>query len=89
MFKRLVLAATIATFAAGAALAQDKPIPTNQDACLQIAFDLAQSAENKNLSDVKLEKLEALLSTMEGHCDKEEFAEAMTVSKDIEAEIGQ
>lgn len=87
MFKRLVLAATIATFAAGAALAQDAP--TNQDDCLKIAFDLAQSAENKNLSDEKLEKLEALLSTMEGHCDKEEFAEAMTVSKDIEAEIGQ
>ncbi len=86
MINRIVLAAAIGALTATAALAQD--VPANVDDCLKQAFELAQSAEGKKLSNDKLDKLEALLTKMEGHCDANQFKEAAGVAKDIKAEIG-
>jgi len=55
------------------------------EACLQKAFDLAQSAEQKNLADTDLDQLEQMLSKMEGHCDSKEAAEADAVGAEIKA----
>lgn len=61
--------------------------PTTPDACLKSAFELAQSAESKKLPDPQLDKIEALLTKMESHCDAKQFAEAMVVAKDIKSAI--
>lgn len=85
MIRRLVLAIAAGSLAAGSAIAQE--VATNVDDCLKQAFELAQSAEEKNLPDAKLDKLEALLTKMEGNCDSNKFAEAATVAAEIKAEI--
>lgn len=85
MINRVVLAAAICFVAATSAFAQDPA--ANVDDCLKQAFDLAQSAEEKNLPDAKLDKLEALLTTMEGHCDKNNFKDAAAVAAEIKMEI--
>jgi dihydroxyacid dehydratase/phosphogluconate dehydratase len=87
MIKRLILAAAASVALAGASFAQDKPAEPAMDpaaeACLQQAFDLAQTAEQKKLSDTELDQLEQLLSKMEGHCDAKETAEAEKVGTEI------
>ncbi len=89
MIKRLILAAAASVALAGASLAQDKPAESAPEpaveACLQQAFDLAQSAEQKKLSDADLDQLEQLLSKMEGHCDANETADADKVGAQIKA----
>lgn len=89
MIKRLILAAAASAALTGAALAQDKPADAPADpaveACLQQAFDLAQSAEQKKLTDADLDQLEQMLSKMEGHCDAKETAEADKVGSEIKA----
>ena len=55
------------------------------EACLQKAFELAQSAEQKKLTDADLDQLEQMLSKMEAHCDAKEAAEADKVGGDIKA----
>lgn len=90
MIKRLILAAAASAALTGASFAQDKPAaeaPADPavEACLQQAFDLAQSAEQKKLSDADLDQLEQMLSKMEGHCDAKEAAEAEKVGAEIKA----
>jgi hypothetical protein len=80
-----VLAVAAVFLATTPAFAQDPA--ANVDDCLKQAFELAQSAEEKSLSDAKLDKLEALLTKMEGHCDQNNFKEAATVAAEIKAEI--
>lgn len=101
MIKRLILAAAASVALAGASLAQDKPAPAEApaapaaeapadpavEACLQKAFDLAQSAEQKKLTDADLDQLEQMLSKMEGHCDANEAAEADKIGAEISALI--
>lgn len=100
MIKRLILAAAASVALAGASLAQDKPAPAEApapaaeapadpavEACLQKAFDLAQSAEQKKLTDADLDQLEQMLSKMEGHCDANEAAEADKIGAEIAALI--
>ncbi|MGD9669726.1 MAG: hypothetical protein AB7U75_11790 [Hyphomicrobiaceae bacterium] len=89
MIKRLILAAAASAALTGASLAQDKPAEPPADpvleACLQKAFDLAQSAEQKKLTDADLDQLEQMLAKMEGHCDAKETAEADKVGTEIKA----
>ena len=59
----------------------------NPDECLKSASDLAQSAEDRKLTEDKLDKIEELLTKMETHCDAKQFVEAMNVAKDIKTII--
>lgn len=61
----------------------------NPDECIKAAFDLAQAAEDKKLSDDKIEKVDELLTKMETHCDARQFTEAMAVGRDIRTLIEQ
>lgn len=97
MMKRLILAAAFGLALTGASLAQDKPAaggaPAAEapaadpaaDACLQKAFELAQSAEQKKLTEQDLDALEQMLGKMEAHCDAKEAAEADKVGAEIKA----
>jgi hypothetical protein len=84
MLKRLAFAA-LAMSISGVALAQEPPKSTED--CLKLSFDFAKSAEDKKLDDAKLAKVEELLGKLEGHCDAQQFAEAATVAKDVQAII--
>ncbi len=77
-------AAGIGVFSA--AMAEE--VPASADQCLKAAFELAQSVEEKQLSDEAYKKLEGLLTTMEGQCDAQQFAEASASAKDIKALLG-
>jgi hypothetical protein len=61
----------------------------NADECLKNAFEIAQKAEEKKLSNTELDKIEELLTTMESHCDANRFKEAMVVHTDIKTMIDQ
>jgi len=80
MIKRLILATALVAGLSGAALAADNP-----DDCLKEAFDLAQTAEGKKLSDDELDKLEQMLGKMEAHCDAKQFSEASKTGEEIKA----
>lgn len=66
-----------------AVLAEDAPATADQ--CLKTAFELAQTVEEKKLSDEEYKKLEGMLTTMEGQCDAQQFPEASASAKDIKA----
>lgn len=93
MIKRLILAAACSAALTGASFAQEKPAapaaeqaaPADPagDECLKKAFDLAQSAEQKKLTEQDLDSLEQMLSKMEGHCDSKQYAEADKVGGEI------
>jgi len=74
--------------ALGAALAlaqvarAETPASTAED-CLKSAFDIAQVAEDKKLSNEMLDKVEELLTKMESHCDAKQFIEAAAVATDL------
>lgn len=57
--------------------------PATAEACLETAANLGTAAEGKAFTDDKLDRLEQLFSKMETLCDGKQFAEAMTVAKDI------
>jgi hypothetical protein len=81
MKMHLALAAALALGTAAPAFAQDA------DSCLKQAFELAQSAEGKQLADAQLAKVEELLAKMEGQCDAKQFAEADKTAADVKAAI--
>lgn len=97
MIKRLILVAAACAALTGASFAQEKPAEQEQpaaadtaidpavEACLQKAFELAQSAEQKKLSDADLDQLEQMLSKMEAHCDAKEEDAADKVGGEIQA----
>jgi len=87
MLKQMVLAAGFAALLSGSALAQQAAPPTTPDDCLKAAFDLAQAAEDKKLSEDKLDRIEEMLTKMETHCDANQFNEAMAVANDIKSVI--
>lgn len=87
MRTRLALAGALCMLLAGSVHAQSRAAPKDSDECLKAAFDLGQAAEEKQLSDDKLDKIEDLLTQMETYCDANQFAEAMTVATDIQAAI--
>ena len=57
------------------------------DKCLMSALTLARSAEEKQISSDKLDRIEQMLAKMEDHCDAQQFNEAQATAKDIEAAI--
>lgn len=87
MFKRFAISAAAVVLMGSSALAQQAQPPANADDCLKAAFELAQAAEEKQLGEDKLDKVEELLTKMETHCDANQFAEAMAVAKDIRSMI--
>lgn len=68
-----------------AASAEDAPATADQ--CLKMAFELAQSAEEKKLSDEDYKKLEEMLTTLEGQCDARQFNEASASAKGIREKL--
>lgn len=81
MLKRFAAAVIMGSLGAVAAEAQEP------SACIKAAYDLAQVAETKELGNERLDKIEDLLNKMEDLCDSDKVAEAMSVGKEIEAEI--
>jgi hypothetical protein len=61
----------------------------NPDQCLKSAFELAEKAENKKFSNDEIDKLEEMLTRMEGHCDARQYPEAQAMAKEITALIEQ
>lgn len=84
MPNRLVLAVAASALCVGGALAQT---PDNPEDCLKTAFDIAQEADDKRLSNDELDKVEDLLTAMESHCDAKQFAEAVEVGREIKTMI--
>lgn len=62
-------------------------VPDSVDACIANAVKLGSTAESKTLTPESAEHLDALFSKMETLCDGEQFAEAVTVEKDIRSII--
>ena len=87
MIRYFAYAAVMAVLLAGPAVAQQAQVPASSDDCLKAAFDLAQAAEEKSLADDVLDKVEEALTRMEGHCDANQYAEAMAVAADIKTLI--
>jgi hypothetical protein len=85
ILKRWLLAAALGTGLGAAALAEDAP--KTADDCLKKVIDLSKSAADKKLGQDKLDKLEDLLTKMEGHCEAKQFADAMTDAKDVRSAI--
>jgi hypothetical protein len=86
MLKRMIVAAAMTAGLSFAAVAQDAP--KTADDCFKNAIDLAKSAEDKKLADDKLAKVEELLTKMEGQCEEQKFADAVTTANDIKTAIG-
>ena len=63
--------------------AQEQVADPAADECLKKAFDVAQTAEQKKLTELDLDTLENLLSKMEAHCDANQFADADKVGADV------
>lgn len=86
MMKRLVLASALALSASGNAFAADTPKSTAE--CMEQAFALATTAQEKKLSDDKASQVEELLAKMEDACTSEKFKDAAKVADDITAATG-
>lgn len=87
MIRHFACAAAVAVLLAGPVAAQQTQVPSSPDDCLKAAFDLAQTAEEKSLADDVLDKVEEALTRMEGHCDANQYTEAMAVAADIKTLI--
>jgi hypothetical protein len=83
----LALATTVALFLATPGIAQEARLPVTPDECLKAAFDLSVSAEERALADEKIDRIEELLTQMEGYCDANQFEEAMAVASDLRSLI--
>lgn len=66
-----------------AGVARAETPASNAEDCLKSAFDIAQVAEDKKLSNELLDKVEDLLTKMEGYCDAKQFTEAAAVATDL------
>lgn len=87
MLKIILTTLALAAIASSPTLAQSNQDASEGGACMQAALELAQTAEGKNFPDAKVEKLEALLAVMEGHCAAKEQPLADSVANEIKALI--
>ncbi|MBU2580198.1 MAG: hypothetical protein KJ622_00575 [Alphaproteobacteria bacterium] len=87
MITRLILASALALAATSAALAADAPKSTAE--CMEQAFALAGTAQEKKLSDDKAGQVDELLAKMEDACTSEKFADAAKAADEINAAIGK
>jgi hypothetical protein len=75
--------APVAPAATAEATVDPTATQTSLDNCIAAAAELGQSAEGKQFSDEKLEKLDELFTKMETMCDASNFTEAASLAKDI------
>jgi hypothetical protein len=100
MFKHILSATFITACLAGPVGAQATPpanmatapdatqgAATPENECMKSAFELAEAAEKKQLPDSSLEKLDAMFTKLEGHCNAQQMAEAKTVATEIKTLI--
>ena len=96
MLKPLALGTLLGLALATGASAQSRPAATGSpaavtsasaDDCLRSAFDLAQQAQAKKLSEDEQDSVDELLSAMEDHCDARRFTEAQTMAGQIASMI--
>lgn len=95
VIKQPAFGALMWALAASSAVAQTAtPAPSDPalavqsvEDCMRAASDLAEAAEAKSLDEDKLDSIEDLLIKMEAHCDAREFAEAVSVAREIQAFI--
>jgi len=80
---RFHIALIAMTLLLGPASAQEARPFVTQTECLKAAFDLSTSAEERNLAEETLDKVDELLAQMEAHCDANQLDDAMTVASDI------
>ncbi|AHB50171.1 hypothetical protein W911_09865 [Hyphomicrobium nitrativorans NL23] len=79
----------LAAFAVAAALVATSALaaPADQDACNSLAFELADKAAKKKLSEPEALKVDQLIGKLEGQCGEGKLADAGATAKDIEAAI--
>ncbi|HRN87564.1 hypothetical protein [Hyphomicrobium sp.] len=61
--------------------------PADQDACNSLAFELADKAAKKKLSEPEALKVDELIGKLEAQCGEGKLAEAGATAKDVEAAI--
>ncbi len=86
MIKSLLVTIFLSVSAISAVQAET---PASPEDCLKLAFDIAQAAENKNLPNEELDKVEEMLTKMESHCDARQFTEAAAVASDLKTIISK
>ena len=79
----------LAAFAIAAALAVTPALaaPADQDACNTLAFDLAEKAAKKQLSEPEALKVDQLIGKLESQCGEGKLVEAGATAKEVEAAI--
>ncbi len=87
MIKHVMIAAAFSVATAGAALAADAPKDAKD--CMKQAFGLAKSAQDKKLSDAKLNEVEELLAKLESQCEAGDMAKAAAAMDEVSAAIGK
>ena len=99
MLERMAIVVLLAAATSGLAMAQTPPQSTpvvpgpppisaqSSDECLRRAMSLAEEAEDKQLAEDRLERIDDLLLKMETHCDARQFGDAAAVALDIRAAI--
>jgi hypothetical protein len=80
MVKRFALAGAVSMLFTGGTPAQPVASP---EQCLGSTFEIAESAEQKQLQQVQFDSLEELLTRMEDACDAHRFSEAMAIGQDL------
>ena len=71
----------------GSALAADEPIapPTNSETCFAALEKVALAAEAKDLDKAMVDKVGAMLTTLDGQCNDSKIVEATKTITDLEA----
>jgi hypothetical protein len=87
MLKIILTSLALAMITASPTFAQTNQDAAEGGACMQSALELAKTAEGKKLPDDKVEKLEAMLAVMEGHCAAKRQALADDLASEIKALI--
>jgi hypothetical protein len=87
MLKIILTSLALAVISISPTLAQSNQDTAEGGACMQSALELAKTAETKSLPNAKVEKLEAMLAVMEGHCAAKQQAQADSVADEIKALI--
>jgi hypothetical protein len=86
MFTSASLAQTTATATTAGAVEQ-APAQSAADECMKPAYELVEAAEQKQLPDASLDKLDTMFSAMERLCVAQQVAEAKTVASEIRSLI--
>jgi hypothetical protein len=80
----LTCLAIAAALAAGPVKADS---PASVDECFRAAYEMADWAEEKKLSDDEIDRVDDLLFQMEEHCDASRYEDAMAVADRVRSLI--